>query len=151
MKSKGLRWLIGLFFVGYTCCLLYWMFIGFGRGIHRDASFSYNLIPLRTIGLYLFHMDAFPWRVWVINLFGNMGVFMPFGICMPYLFRPAARYKIFILLFGCPLVGLEGLQMLLRVGSFDVDDLILNGLGASAAYAFYMHFPTFKRKFIGAE
>ncbi|MEW9699325.1 VanZ family protein [Paenibacillus sp. SI8] len=147
LNSRRLRWIMWLLFASYTSCLLYWMFLGFGRGIHRADSFMYNVIPLRTIGHYLFHMHAFSWRTWVINMFGNIGVFMPYGVCLPFLFRRATAYGTFILMFGCPLVALEILQMLLHVGTFDVDDILLNGLGASVAYALFM---AVKRKIVAA-
>lgn len=139
MWRKRVRTLAGLLFVGYTGCLLYWMFLGFGRSVgHLD--YNYNVVPFRTIAMYIRHADLFPMRTWAINLFGNIVVFMPFGVMLPYLFRVARRYRSFLLLFGCPLVGLEVLQMLLRVGSLDVDDLILNILGASLAYGLFAAF-----------
>ncbi|WP_261306604.1 VanZ family protein [Paenibacillus andongensis] len=70
-------------------------------------------------------------------MFGNIGVFTPYGLLLPYLFRSARRYGTFLLYFGCPLVGLELLQMLLRVGSFDTDDVILNVLGASISFVLF--------------
>ncbi|UKS25747.1 VanZ family protein [Paenibacillus sp. HWE-109] len=134
MSRKRARTLAWLIFIGYTSCLLYWMFLGFGRGLYQREEFAYNVVPFRTIGMYVLHIHAFPLRTWIINLFGNIGVFMPFGFLLPYLFPLARRYSWFLLLFGCPLAGLEVLQMLLRVGSLDVDDVILNVLGASLAF-----------------
>lgn len=94
--------------------------------------------------MYIRHAGSFPMRTWAINLFGNIVVFMPFGILLPLLFGMARRYRAFLLLFSCPLVGLEVLQMLLRVGSLDVDDVILNVFGASLAYGL---FAIFKRRY----
>ncbi|MZQ82904.1 VanZ family protein [Paenibacillus sp. 5J-6] len=143
MRKKRIRTLVWLLFIGYTGCLLYWMFLGFGRDSLRSGGhfdYNYNVVPFRTIAMYIRHADLFPMRTWVINLFGNVGVFIPYGLMLPYLFRVARRYRSFLLLFGCPLVGLEVLQMLLRVGSLDVDDLILNILGASLAYGIFAAF-----------
>lgn len=126
--------LLWLIFTGYTSCLVYWMFLGFGRSVRMEGSLAYNVIPLQTIGLYIRHFDSFPIRTWTINVLGNIGVFMPFGLLLPLLFRRAREYRGFLLLFTGPLAGLELLQMVLRVGSLDVDDVILNVLGASSAY-----------------
>lgn len=93
-------------------------------------------------------VDSFSTRTWITNLFGNIGVFMPYGLLLPYLFRSAKRYGNFLLYFGCPLVGLELMQMLLRVGSFDVDDVILNVLGASISFVLFM---SVKRSLEGRE
>lgn len=139
MRRRLVRPLIWLLFIGYTGCLLYWMFLGFGRSTgHFD--YNYNIVPFKTIGMYILYANMFPMRTWVINLFGNVGVFMPYGFILPYLFKAARRYRVFLLLFGFPLIGLELLQMLLRVGSLDVDDLILNVLGASLAYGIFVGF-----------
>lgn len=143
MRKELVQPLVWLLFIGYTGCLLYWMFVGFGRESLRSGGhfvYNYNVVPFRTIAMYIRHANLFPMRTWVINLFGNVGVFMPYGLMLPYLFRVARRYRLFLLLFGCPLVGLEVLQMLLRVGSLDVDDLILNILGASLAYSLFAAF-----------
>ncbi|MDQ0918252.1 VanZ family protein [Paenibacillus sp. V4I5] len=148
MTIKLARPLIWLLFIGYTSCLVYWMFLGFGRNMHTTGQLAYNVVPFRTIGMYVLHVDSFSTRTWVINLFGNIGLFMPYGILLPYLFRSAKRYGTFLLYFGCPLVGLELLQMLLRVGSFDVDDVILNLLGASISFVL---FAAAKRSLAGRE
>ncbi|NOU88464.1 VanZ family protein [Paenibacillus sp. LMG 31460] len=137
MNIKLARTLIWLLFIGFTSCLLYWMFLGFGRHMHTTGQLAYNVVPFRTIGMYVLYADSFSTRTWIINLFGNIGVFMPYGFLLPYLNRSARRYGTFLLYFGCPLIGLELLQMLLRVGSFDVDDVILNALGASISFVLF--------------
>ncbi|MFC5450496.1 VanZ family protein [Paenibacillus aestuarii] len=151
MAAKSFRKWIWLLFAGYTACLLYWMFLGFGRHHQANGPFMYNLIPLKTLGIYIFHIHTFSWRTWVINIFGNIGVFMPYGWLLPCLFCGAGRYWRFALYFGCPLVLLEMLQMLLRVGSMDIDDVILNGLGASISYGVYRFYISHKKQNITAQ
>ncbi|MGO4498442.1 VanZ family protein [Paenibacillus sp. 2RAB27] len=71
----------------------------------------------------------------LVNLFGNIAVFMPYGMFLVLIWRHKK-----ISLFGALLrsVGLslclESLQLVLSMGSFDVDDLILNGLGGLLGY-----------------
>ncbi|NOV02550.1 VanZ family protein [Paenibacillus sp. LMG 31457] len=143
MRKKLVRLLVWLCFIGYTSCLLYWMFLGFGRRsllAFDHFDYDYNVVPFRTIGMYIWNSDSLPIRTRVINLLGNIVVFMPFGVLLPLLFGKARRYRAFLLVFCCPLVVLEVLQMLLRVGSMDVDDVILNTMGASLAYGLYVVF-----------
>ncbi|MEC0229145.1 VanZ family protein [Paenibacillus alba] len=135
-RSLG-RALVWLFFLGFTGCLLYWMFMGFGRSIRTSGPYHYNSVPFRTIGMYVLHRHSFSTRTWIINIWGNIGVFTPYGFVLPYLFPWARRFVAFLLLFGCSLIILEVLQMLLRVGSLDVDDVILNALGASLSFAVF--------------
>ncbi len=67
----------------YTGLLLYWMFLGFGRTLRPGPPYSYNIVPFDTIRQYLRAMESFPFRVWGVNLLGNIGVFIPFGILVP--------------------------------------------------------------------
>ncbi|MBM7660989.1 glycopeptide antibiotics resistance protein [Bacillus mesophilus] len=110
------------------------MLIGFGRTTHTE--YMYNLIPFETINIFL-QMDRFNPDVW-INLVGNIGVFVPFGILIPLVIKKRL-FKSFILFFSAVLV-LETLQLVLRRGSFDIDDLILNSLGFFTGYGLYRIF-----------
>ena len=83
-----------------------------------------NLVPLDTItqsfGLQL-SMSQF------MNLYGNIAIFIPTGILISLMVKK--RWSLSILIsFGISLM-LESLQLVLAMGSFDVDDLILNTAG----------------------
>ena len=69
-------------------------------------------------------------RMWAIrNVFGNLFLFYPMGIFLPCLFpcmrtaRKNARTAFRVIL------AVETVQLLLRIGCFDIDDLILNMAG----------------------
>ena len=104
------------------------MFIGFGRSQRIDMGYSYNIVPFQTLKMYFQHADHFNPRTWLINIVGNVAVFVPFGIAIPFLFR--IRFIRFTLLFIVILFLLEFLQLALRRGSFDIDDVLLNTVGA---------------------
>jgi glycopeptide antibiotics resistance protein len=132
-----IRFVITLLFIGYSLLMLYWMFIGFGRAQFPSTEWRYNLVPFTTIKMYLVHYHHYPFRTWAINLFGNIAVFVPFGIFLPAVFKLGKRLINFLILFFVPLLVLEILQTVLRLGSFDVDDLILNLLGALIGFVLY--------------
>ncbi|AKG34569.1 VanZ family protein [Paenibacillus durus] len=118
----------------YSACLLYWMFLGFGRTERHSQPMQYNLVPLRTIWYYLSAGGEIPLIVRLVNLLGNVAVFVPFGILIPAVtsrLRSAAGLA--VLCIPC-ITALEILQMLLRAGSFDVDDILLNLLGVWAGF-----------------
>ncbi|TYP73755.1 VanZ family protein [Paenibacillus methanolicus] len=121
--------------VSYTLLLLYWMFFGFGRTHLPYPGYQYNLIPFHTIKMYMLHADHFNAKNWAINVVGNIAVFMPFGLAVPYL-RKMSGFR-FILLFVVILLMLECLQLISQRGSFDVDDLMLNTVGALLGYWMY--------------
>ncbi|GAB6988840.1 VanZ family protein [Paenibacillus pini] len=113
----------------YALCLLYWMFIGFGRTRHTSGPLNYNVIPFETIRLYVKSMNKLPNHLWIINILGNIGVFVPFGVMLPNICKPMQSWFRMTIAFVPCILLLETMQMLLRVGSFDVDDVILNTLG----------------------
>ncbi|KJD43181.1 VanZ family protein [Paenibacillus terrae] len=116
-------------FILYMGLLLYWMFLGFGRTLRPGPPYSYNIVPLDTIGRYLRAAQSLPFRVWGVNLLGNIGIFVPFGILLPIIWVSLRRLGSLLLTVVVALIILEVSQMLLGAGTMDVDDVILNVLG----------------------
>ena len=75
------------------------------------------------------------------NLIGNVLAFIPLGIFIPKFFRSGEALFIKVFLFSLALsLCFEVTQLLLFMGTFDVDDLILNTLGGIVGYiAFRIH------------
>jgi len=117
----------------YFSLLIYWMFFSFGRIVHSE--YSYNLIPLKTI-LKFFNKNVDSYE-FIINIIGNIGVFIPFGIFFPIIFNLTQKKS--NILFIVFLTALELLQLLTKRGTFDVDDIILNTLGFNIGF-FMMRF-----------
>lgn len=64
-----------------------------------------------------------------LNLAGNVIGFLPFGFFLPILSRRLRNgFVVTALGFGLSLL-VESIQLVFKVGCFDVDDLILNTLG----------------------
>ncbi|MDP4117361.1 MAG: VanZ family protein [Bacteroidota bacterium] len=129
--------------LGYIIMMIYLMFICyfgfFSKIAGRDLAHvnKYNLIPFRTIHNYLNFEKPINSISVVVNIIGNMGVFMPFGIILPIILPARSHaYHIYLVLIGSLLLSLtiELIQYLTSVGVFDVDDLILNSIGALAGY-----------------
>lgn len=118
--------------IGYLLLLAYWMLFGFDRNV--GSVYMYNLKPFSTIE-HFFDFDKFNTRTWVINLIGNIGVFIPFGLLIPMTFR--MKYTKSLVIFLAGLFILEFSQLISRRGSFDVDDFILNTIGFTFGYAIY--------------
>lgn len=128
---KTLKTILVVLITAYLLLLLYWMFWGFGRSSHRLEEYTYNLIPFHTISQYL-NVSDFNLRASAINLLGNIGVFIPFGLAVPMIVR--LSWGRFIAGFIFILLLLELAQMLSLRGTFDVDDVILNTAGAAIGY-----------------
>lgn len=113
-----------IFIFPYTIFLLYLMFLGFGREQH-EANIV-RLLPF--ISTVFFVQNTTSWESIIINLFGNIIMFIPFGF-LGWLNTKYFSFKKLIVDFLSALIIVEALQYLTRLGVFDIDDLALNSLG----------------------
>lgn len=65
-----------------------------------------------------------------VNIFGNLAATAPFGFFIPFLSKKKVGVLRLVFTVFATVLAVEGLQVLLMTGSFDVDDLILNVSGA---------------------
>ncbi|WP_454193639.1 VanZ family protein [Paenibacillus sp. Marseille-Q7038] len=73
----------------------------------------------------------------VANLIGNFAIFVPFGLLVAMTVRKWSSFFLVLLLsFGLSLC-LESLQLVLSMGTFDIDDLLLNTAGGIAGYIIF--------------
>jgi glycopeptide antibiotics resistance protein len=93
-----------------------------------------NLVPFREISRSLRSLSDHD----IFNLFGNVAIFMPLGILLGLMFRNTemAGLKIVVCAFFLSL-GLETSQLLLMIGQFDVDDILLNSVGGLLGFVIY--------------
>lgn len=134
--KKLIRNMLALAFVGYMILLIYFLFFSeeYGRTTHF-ANYQYNFTPFREISRYIRYRDVVGLDYFLINVVGNVVVFMPFGFFVPGLEKKKIGkiltfFKITILGFLFSL-AVETVQLVSRVGCFDVDDLILNTIGVA--------------------
>lgn len=129
----------GLFLL-YVLVLGYLMFFSekYGRISTGERAYKYNLIPFDTIRRFWVYRHELGVTTCYTNLFGNVAAFMPFGFLLPVI-CPGVNRAVYAALAGFGVSFLaETVQLLARVGCFDVDDLILNTLGAFAGYMIFV-------------
>ncbi len=97
---------------------------------------SYNLIPFKSIFDVLKNGTSYSI---IINIFGNLFVFMPLEYFLIELFKVRKFSVNFIISFGIILL-IELFQYVFNVGVLDIDDLILSTLGMMIFYIFYNKF-----------
>ena len=113
-----------------------------------------SLVPFRTIMEYLriiFDPDAvMAHRVAVINLAGNIIMFVPLGFFLPLVSKRCHSAALCMLLSGLCILAVECIQLFTLLGSFDMDDLLLNMAGVCIGYGLYriftMLFPQMLRR-----
>ena len=128
-----------IFIFPYTIFLLYLMFLGFGREQH-EANIV-RLLPL--VSTILFVQNTTSWENIIINLFGNIIMFIPFGF-LGWLNAKYFSFKKLIVDFLSVLIIVEALQYLTRLGVFDIDDLALNFLGVWIGFQMRKFIDNFK-------
>ena len=119
--------LFKLSFMIYILCLFYVV-------TFQDVSWSsHNFIPFKEILRYDFGTSLF-----YKNIFGNMLLFLPYGIFIAKYVKTDKLFVVFLLAFITSL-SIEVVQFLIgRV--FDIDDIILNIVGCLVGFILYRWF-----------
>ena len=76
----------------------------------------------------------------IINLVGNVIMFIPLGFCLPMLWKKQRTLWKTLLTTALIITLVELIQLLTLVGSCDTDDLILNVLGSAIGYGLFKMF-----------
>lgn len=153
MKKNIYNITIWVLFVVYLIILIWVLFISPKRfyDITTQQYFRAftNLIPFKTFKEYYHLIEANQINISIVitTLLKNIIAFIPLGLFLPCLYSKIYNYKktliwscVFILLFRFA-------RLLLMLGSFDVDFIIVNLMGVSLGYAFLKIRPI-KRIFI---
>lgn len=154
VRFKG-KWLIAS--LSYVLFLLYisiasnlLFFSSYRQGVRavRYGMPEYNLVPLHTITNYIKASGYINSNIVIMNIVGNVIAFMPLGFFLPLLFsRYLKLWKALVFVFGTTLT-VECMQFLFHVGSFDVDDLILNTIGGGLGFIVFKIVYMLARPFI---
>ncbi len=127
-----------LVFILYISMVIYFVFFSdhYGR-VTGFTEFRYNLTPFAEIRRYLTYKELFTWENLITNLAGNILVFSPFGFLVPMMRKK--KTGLFAITFFTFLFSLfiESVQLVTKVGVFDVDDLIMNTLGGMVGFLLF--------------
>lgn len=137
-RNERHRLLCILLFIVYFAVLFYFLFFAESMGrTYSERDYHYNLIPFREIKRFITHCEVLGLETVILNIVGNVMAFLPFGIFLPIISKHC-RIFWFTLLYSFELSLLvELIQLVTKVGSFDVDDILLNTLGGVIGYLVY--------------
>ena len=139
MKKNRHRRLGLVLFIAYLVLLSYFLFFAenMGRSPDARASYSYNLVPFKEIRRFWVYRDVAGLKSFLLNVIGNIVGFVPAGFFLPIVSRRSKKwYNTFLICFLFSL-SVETVQLVFKVGSFDVDDIMLNVTGAVLGYILY--------------
>lgn len=148
-QVKRTRTLGKVLFVLYIVFLLYFLIFSdwYGRtGVGEE--YRYNLILFKEIRRFIAYREMLGSFAVFTNLFGNILIFLPYGFFISMASRSRGFFMTLFYSFGLSLC-VEVFQLLARVGSFDVDDLLLNTVGGILGYVLFVICNGIRRNYYG--
>lgn len=148
-QVKRTRTVGKILFVLYIFFLLYFLIFSdwYGRsGIGEE--YRCNLVLFKEIRRFVKYRETLGLFAVFTNLFGNILIFVPYGFFISVASRMRGFLMTLFYSFGLSL-GVEVFQLLTRVGSFDVDDLLLNTIGGILGYVLFLICNGIRRKYDG--
>lgn len=129
--------------------LVYFLFFSeeYGRN-EAYTTYQYNLRLFHELKRYLNYRDKIGIGLFLVNVVGNVVAFTPFGFLVPVMYREQRGHRtfqghffrsfFFVTFLGFMLsLSVETVQLVTKVGCFDVDDLMLNTIGVILGYIAY--------------
>ena len=108
---------------------------------------AFNLKPLHSIRLFsqLLEPGGPHFHLALLNLLGNLLIFVPYGFLGLLLLRNKSHFRLFFSGLFCILL-IEFLQLLTGIGVWDIDDILLNTLGLILGLILAKPFIAFQRR-----
>lgn len=135
MNSQKKRYVVSGLSVAYVLFLVY-LFLVWGRGpifqelpISEYAKTYVNVIPFKTTVEQLRNLNAglINTEIVLANTLGHILVFIPLGALLELAYEGTwQKHLLLVTVFS---LLLELIQLVLHIGSFDVDAIIFNVLG----------------------
>lgn len=110
-----------------------------GWSLEAVAEYAKTHLLLEPFGSVRYFLGGFVdgtvgFKWMILNIGGNLAAFMPFAFFLPYFFKSVRSALRFVGAVLLAVAVVEILQIMLMTGYADVDDFILNALGALLAY-----------------
>lgn len=134
-------------FILYIGFLIYFLIFSdwYGRtGAARE--YRYNLVLFKEIKRFWMYREQLGYFATFTNLFGNVLIFVPYGFFLPMASRYRSFFGTLFYSFGLSLC-VEVFQLVTKVGSFDVDDLLLNTIGGVLGYISFVICNAIRRRY----
>lgn len=137
-SRKAIHIILRVLFVIYLVMMVYFLFFSERFGRVPSNNYHYNLKPFAEINRYLSYIDTIGVTNVLINLMGNVVCFMPLGFMLPVLSQRKWKLIRTTLLSCLASVIVELTQLVSKLGSCDVDDVLMNTLGGLLGYILFV-------------
>ena len=105
------------------------------KDVILEGLYTANFTLFKTIRMYIdyaYKLNSFE------NLVGNIVLFIPCGFLLPLCMKQGCNFFVMLLNAFLFVLGIEVFQLFSAFGAFDVDDILLNCLGAVMGYCLYI-------------
>lgn len=94
--------------------------------IHRNVGENGNNCLIPFYSFYMAKQEVEVYRLILLNIL----MFLPFGIVLPFILNHFKQNVLFSIVFGISLsLCIEIIQLVFRIGTFEIDDIIFNTFG----------------------
>lgn len=135
-EKQDVRKLGRALFAIYMALLIYFLFFAdwYDHSPGAHWTYHYNIYPFVEIKRFLTAGNKLSVRSVMLNLFGNVIGFMPFGFFLPVMDQKFEKWWIVTGLAAAVSFCVEIIQLVTKTGCYDIDDVILNTLGGLIGY-----------------
>lgn len=127
-------------FIIYIIAMAYFLFFSeyLNRGRMR-GDFRYNLVLLKEVKRSFWCLRNGNYHYFALNFIMNIVAFVPFGFFLPLISRTRTGRKFWYVMLTALgfTVTIEVTQLVLKVGTFDVDDILLNTIGGFIGFLLF--------------
>ncbi|MEG1254811.1 VanZ family protein [Clostridium sp.] len=142
-KINTKRIMLWVFFIVYLVVLIKVIFFKYPPCViydllkTRNESWSFritnsNIIPMKTIWYYLSGNEST--LISIKNILGNILAFTPLGFFVFKLFKMFRRPRNILIISFIISISFELIQLFTGIGCYDIDDVLLNVIGAVIGY-----------------
>lgn len=136
--KKNITWILFILYIIFLLSTIVYTKLTTGT-IYPELNIKSNIVPftsiIETITLLLTKTQGFYYIFDYLIL--DIILFIPLGLFLPILFPKTKKIKNFILICLTISIIKELFQLLLNVGMFNIDDIILNLSGAIISYTIF--------------
>lgn len=139
MKNKTFFRIIFAIYIIYILKLVVFripafeLFDGWDENVVVQGFSRANFVLFSTINKYINRLDN--WHAFK-NIVGNIVLFIPLGFFIPLVSKNTKRFIRTMFNSFLFILFIESAQLITNIGSFDVDDFLLNMIGALIGYLF---------------
>ena len=164
-KQENRNPLAAMLFLCYGALMVYLLFFR-NRAVAEDLPYweqvrsNCNFTPFHTIGNYWdvltrpeHYLDKWVYSVYrfqalaaAVNILGNVAMFVPLGGFVPAMWQKLRKLWLVLPIVMAVITVIEVIQLLTLRGRCDIDDLLLNMVGALLGYALWRFIRWCKRK-----